>query len=132
MSIPYNIVRDFDKAQGTTHPTDLAYQIRRDINIRYITIQNSSIRPIGIAITSYVDGPVPNILFTLAGGEIKHLGINSHGGPAQFVWILDLNSKKPVGRPEIIRNNAQDFILRDGLNKWFIQAFKRASYSAAF
>lgn len=127
----HNIVRDWNKAQGTTHPSDLAYQIPRDIGIRYITVQNSSVRPIGAAITTYSSGQVPPILFTLAPGEIKHLGINSHGDVIQFIWMIDLQTKLPVGEVTAIRSNAQDLVLRDGLNKWFVHFFARPSFSAS-
>jgi len=127
----YNIVRDYDKAQGTTHPSDLSYQIIRDYGLRYVTIENSSVRPIGIAVNTYSSGPIPPIGFTLVGGEIKHLGVNDHGGPTQFIWILDLQTKKPVGQPSPMRSNSNQFVLRDGINKWFIHYFARPSYSAA-
>ena len=127
----YNIVRDYDKAQGTTHPADLSYQIIRDYGLRYITIENSSVRPIGIAIKTYASGPTPPILFTLVGGEIKHLGINEHGGPMQYVWMLDIETKNPVGRPSPVNSNSNQLVLRDGINKWFIQYYYRPSYSAA-
>ena len=127
----HNITRDYDKAQGTTHPSDLAYQVIRDYNIRYITVENSSPRPIGFAITPYLSGPAPPILATLVGGEIKHMGINSHGGPPQYIWILDLQTKKPVGEPVAIRSNSNSLVLRDGVNKWWVNFFIRPSYAAS-
>ena len=126
-----SLVRDYDKAQGTTHPTDLSYQIIRDYNIRYITVQNSSPRPVGFAITPYLSGPTPPILKSLAGGEIVHLGINSHGGPPQHIWILDVQTQMPVGAPTCIRSTSQDLVLRDGVNMWWVQFFSRPSFSAA-
>lgn len=128
----HNIVRDYNKSQGTTHPSDLSNQIIRDYNLRYVTIENSSTRPIGVAVVAYATGPIPQILFSLAGGEIKHLGVNSHGGPMQYVWLLDLQTKKPVGSATPLQSNANSFVLRDGVNKWWIQYFKRPSYSPAF
>ena len=126
-----NIRRDYDKAQGTTHPTDLSYQIIRDTGLRYITVQNSSPRPVGFAITTYINGPTPPILASLAGGEIKHLGINSHGGPPQFIWVLDVQTHMPISEPTSLRSDAQDFVLRDGVNKWWVQSFRRPSFSPA-
>lgn len=126
----HNIVRDYNKAQGTTHPTDLSYQIIRDTGLRYVNVQNSSVRGIGCAVTTYSSGPTPPILFTLGPGEIKHLGINSQGGPPQFLWLLDLQTKLPVGENVILKSNSNDFVLRDGLNKWYVQTFI-SSYSAA-
>ena len=128
----YNIVRDFDKVQGTTHPTDLSYQIRRDIGVRYITVENSSPYPIGVAIMPYMSGETPRINFILERGEIRHLGINSHGGPPQFIWLLDVNTKLPVGESTMTQRNSNSFVIRQGLNKYFIQLFQRPSYRAAF
>jgi hypothetical protein len=128
---PQNIVRDYDQSQGTTHPTDLSYQILRDYHIRYITVQNSAVRPIGVAITLYLSGPTPPILFTLAAGEIRHLGINTQGGPPQFIWLLDVQTSMPTGGSTILRSDANDFVIRDGLNKQWVQSFRRPSYSAA-
>ncbi len=126
----HNIVRDYNKAQGTTHPTDLSYQIIRDTGLRYVNVQNSSVRPIGCAITTYSSGPTPPILFSLGPGEIKHIGINSHGGPPQFIWILDLQTKLLVGEITMIRSNSNSLVLRDGLNKWYVHFFA-SSFSAS-
>ena len=126
-----NIVRDYNKVQGTTHPTDLSYQIIRDINLRYITVQNSSVRPIAFAITTYLNGPTPPILSTLTAGEIKHLGINTHGGPPQYIWLLGVQTTLPTGPPALIRSDANDLVVRDGLNMQWVQFFVRPSYSAA-
>ncbi len=128
----HNIVRDYNKAQGVTHPTDLSIQIIRDYNIRYITVQNSATRPMSYAITTYDSGPVPDVLETLNPGEIKNLGINTHGGPPQYIWLLDEKTKRPVGAPDCIRSNAQDLVIRDGLNKAWIHFFSRPSFSPGF
>ena len=125
-----NIVRDYDKSQGTTHPTDLSYQIIRDYNLRYITVQNSSPRPVAFAITTYLNGPTPPILATLAGGEIKHLGINTQGGPPQYIWLLGVQTSLPTGPPTPLRSDANDFVIRDGMNMQWVQAFVRPSFSA--
>ena len=132
-SIPdQNIVRDYNEAQGTTHPTDLSYQIIRNYNLRYITVQNSSPNPVAFAITTYISGPIPPILYTLGGGEIKHLGINSHGGNPQYIWLLEVQSGLPTGSPTAIRSNSNDLVIRDGLNMQWIQFFGRPSFRAAF
>jgi hypothetical protein len=106
----------------------------RDINFRYIAIENSSYREIGCAISERglefsVDRyPPPEINFILKGREIRHLGINNQGGPDQWLWLIDPVSKKPVGTPRILARHSNSFVLRDGLNKWFITYFKRASF----
>lgn len=131
--VPVNQVRDYNVAQGTSHPSDLTHQIIRDYNIRYVTVENSSTAPIGVAITGVLStDQTPPISFSLAGGEIRHIGINSPGGPMQFIHIIDLQTKKHVGDPYAFRTDANQFVLRDGINKWFVQAFKRPSYRAGF
>ena len=122
----YNIVRDYNKVQGVTHPSDTSNEVLRDYQIRYVNVQNSSLRPIGFAITTYGFGPTPSILKTLLGGEIIHLGINLPDGPSQWMWILDPVTKLPVGPPQIINRHGTDLVLRDGNNLWWMDIFSRA------
>jgi len=127
----YNTVADYNKLQGMTNPADQAYQIRRDINARYITVENSGQRPIKVAITTYIYGNTPDVLFSLAAGEVKHLGINSHGSTPQYIWILGFETGMPVGQPTLIRSNSNQLVLRDGNNKWFVDFFYRPTFGAA-
>ncbi len=129
---PQNHVLDYNRLQGTNNPTDLTHQVLRDINYRYVTIQNSSYRPVGVGITTYYTGTVPEIRFIVQPQIIRYLGINSQGGPAQFLWPLDPESGQPVGSPEVLSAHANDFVLRDGINGWNVQNFSRPSYRAAF
>ncbi len=126
-----NIIRSWEMSQGVSSAQDLSYQIIRDYNIRYITVQNSSPHPVGVGITTYISGPTPQIRFMLAAGEIKHLGINSIGSPMQYIWLLDVQTSLPVSEPTALRTDANDFVLRNGINKWFVQFFHRPSYAAA-
>jgi len=128
--VPINTVRDYNVLQGMTHPSNL--QILRDYGIRYVTIENSSTEPIGISITnSGLADRTPPINFSLAGGEVRHIGINSFGGPMQFIHIIDLKTRRRVADPYAFRTDSNQFVLRNGINKWFVQPFKRPSYSAA-
>jgi len=127
----YSIVRSWNKSQGFTAAPDQAYQIPRDIGLRHVSVENSSLRPISIAITPYISGPTPEILTTLYPSEIKDIGINSHGGPPQFLWMLDPSSGKIVGEPVIIQSNSNQLVLRDGVNKWWVHFFSRPPYAAA-
>jgi hypothetical protein len=128
----YNIVRDFNKTQGVTHPSDLTNQIRRDLNCRYVTVENSGQRPIGIGIANYYSGPLPKMRFVMQAGEIKHLGINPQGGADQFIYLLNPSTGEPVGDPYIFDRGANSFVLRDGVNKWWVQNFYHTPYRAAF
>lgn len=121
-----NIVRDYNKVQGTYNPADLNYQIIRDIGVRYITIENSSYRPIGVAITTYYGAPPPEVRFIINAGEIKHLAINPQGETAQYIQILNPKTGEPVGNPTILARNANQFVLRDGLDTWFVDKFRRS------
>ena len=129
---PTNNVLDYNKLQGTNNPTDLSTQILRDPNYRYVTLQNSSYRPVGIGITTYYTGTVPSIRFILEPGLTRYLGINSQGEAAQYIWTLDPETGNQVGSPNILSAVSNDFILRDGINGWNVQNFTRPSYRAAF
>jgi hypothetical protein len=124
----YNIVRDWNKLQGFTHPSDEHIQIRRDIDTRRISVENSSERSISISIMPYYQGPLPVAQFTLIGGEIKNVGVNLPDGPMQYIHILDPKTKKPVGQPYALRHDCNAFVLRDGINKWQISAFQMTGF----
>ena len=127
-----NNVLDYNKLQGTKNPTDLSIQILRDTNYRYVTLQNSSYRPVGIGITTYYTGTIPSIRFVAAPGVTRYLGINSQGEAAQYIWPLDPDTGRQVGSPSILSAMSNDFVLRDGINGWNVQNFTRPSYRAAF
>ncbi len=124
----YNIVRDWNKVQGMTHPSDEHAQIRRDINVRKVAIENSSERSISVALMPYYSGPIPNPQFTLQGGQIINLAVNVVDGPMQYVHLLDPITKKVVGKTAPLRTDSNSFVLRDGINMWFVQAFKTYGY----
>ncbi len=128
-----NILQDYNIAQGTTHPSDLSIRPPRDINLRYITIENSGVIPVCISISiSGLLCPSPRINYCMKPGEIKHVAINPPGSPPQFLHIFDAITFKIVGDPYELRTDANQFVLRNGINKWFVQPFKRPSYRAAF
>jgi len=126
----YSIVRDWNKAQGMTHPSDEVYQIRRDIGLRRISIENSSIStPVAIAIESYFgQPPFPVPQFTLRPGQISNIGVNSIGGPMQYVYVYDVATGALLGTPAPLRTDSNSFVLSEGLNKWNVQAFKTMGY----
>jgi hypothetical protein len=124
----YNIVRDWNKLQGMTHPSDEHIQIRRDIDTRRISVENSSERLISISVMPYYDGPIPTAQFTLRGGEIKNVAVNNVDGPMQYLHLLDPVTKKIVGRCCPLRTDCNSFVLRDGINMWFAQAYKTYGY----
>lgn len=132
--IPINKVQEYNVLQGTSHPSDLSTQILRDINSRYITVENSSpTMTVGIAVTtSYMTNHLPPIDFYLNPGEIRHLGVNPPGDTLQSIHIINPETKYWLGDPYPLRTDANQFVLRHGINKFFVQPFKRPSYRAAF
>lgn len=131
-NIQYNGIYDWLKLQGMSSAQDSSIQIRRDINTRYVTLENSGDKTVGIAITLfYCSNQTPKIQFYIQGGEIKHLGINTIDGPMQFIHIFDPQTNKPIGSPTSFRTDSNCFVIRMGdIGKYWIQSFKRAVYSA--
>lgn len=129
--IPGQVI-DYNIAQGVTHPADLSYQTIRNYNVRLVSVENSSPHtPVGISITNSFDtDPTPPIKFSLAPGEIRHVGINSIGEPMQYLHILDLTTKVHLGEVQPFHTNANQFVLREGINKWFIANFRSAGYAS--
>ena len=134
--IPLNITRDWNQVQGTTGVEDDLWAIRRDINVRHVSIENSSpYRSIGIAIQTYyiLDlTEVPKIQFVLKPGEIKDIAINSHGDTLQYIYLLNpesgKNYGKMVGNPSPLQTDGQQFVIRSGVNLWWTQKYKNAGY----
>lgn len=124
---PINIVRDYNKVQGVTHPTDLSLQIIRDVNVRYITLQNSSTNVIAFVILNEESTEFPEDWMILNPSEIRHLAINPHGSDAQYLVLADPMSNPPkIMSSEIyLRSNSNDFVIRAGINKWWVDFFYR-------
>jgi hypothetical protein len=125
----YNIARDWNMAQGFSNPADQTVMIRRDINLRKVSIENSSPdQCVGCAITTYYEGPLPTPQFILQPGEVKYIGINTIGGPMQFLFYMDVKSGKQMGTPCPFRTDCNQFVLRQGVNRWFVQTFQTAGF----
>lgn len=126
-----NIVRNWCELQAYTHETDEHIQIRRDIDTRLVSIENSGQRPVGVAITTYFGDPLPVIRFIMAPGEVKPVGINSQGSSMQFIHLLDPETGLRVGPCTSFRTDCNQFVIRDGENSFWVQAFQRTAYRAA-
>lgn len=125
----YNIARDWNKAQGFSNPADETVMIRRDIDLRKVSVENSSPdSAVSCAVTPYYEGPLPKPQFRLSPGEIMYIGINTIGGPMQYLWYLDCKSGRPLGTPAPFRTDSNQFVLRAGLNRWFVQAFQSSGF----
>ena len=125
-----NIVKDYNLLQGTYNPAELINQPPRDINTRYIRVENGSAKKMaGIAITTnWYLNVIPPIQRILYPQEILHLGVNLPEMEQQFLWILHPETKMPIGGPTPLSHNANSFILREGVNKWNVDKFKFVPY----
>lgn len=126
-----NIVRDYNKNQGVTHPSDIIRTVPRDYSTRKISIENSSVNDVLVAIVAYVDGPVPENTIYLKGGEVRYFSINPQGTNPQYLWILNAENKLVMNYPALIKSTANSLVLREGVNKWNVQYFYYPSLTAA-
>jgi len=126
----YSGVFDYNKLQGTYSGPDLIDRIPRDINHRYITIENSSDRTFACAINADPNTCPTKSNFLIGPNGIKELGINDLGtSSSQWLWIINPRGK-PMGPPTILDNATNQFVIRNGENVIFVQRFHRAGYKA--
>ena len=130
---PINIVREYNKVQGTTHPSDLSGQIIRDINVRYITLQNTLSQKVAFIIKNSEQLESAESLsgdwFVIEGSQTLHLAINPHGSTAQYLLLADptIQTPKIMSNAIYLRSNANDFVIRGGINRWWVDFFARPS-----
>ena len=125
-----NIVKDWRVIQGVTSGTDLGQGWQPwNIHVRGITIENGSDTPVIVVINNDINNPHKDgRSFYLEGKELKEVGINSQGGTAQFIHLFDYKTKWAVSEPTILDRTTNSFVLRNGLNKWFVHRYHRPSY----
>lgn len=123
-----NRVRNYETLQGYSHASDSHVNPVRDINHRYITLENGSDNShIGVAVRTTTNGQHTTD-FTLKPLEIKHLAINTHGDVPQYIYLIDPDTGKYRSQQTCIRRDANQLVLREGINNWFVQFFHRATY----
>jgi hypothetical protein len=135
-----NTVKDYNVVQGTSHPSDLMVYPHRDYNFRYVTVENSSKDSnIGVCISESFDlfsrdGSEINTnpSFYLSPGGQRHLSINSIGERMQYIHLIDTVTSLHVGSPHPFITSANSFVLREGMNGWFVQDYYRPSYRASY
>ena len=125
--------KNYPKLEAVVNPADLSYQIKRDINVRYITVENSSTKnPIGVYLgLSEQTVANPKIDFILQPGQIMHLGVNPMNTVDQFIHLVNPETWKECGPSMVLRHNANQFVLRDGVNMWYVAPFYRAGFRPA-
>lgn len=117
--------------QGVSYQSQLKYQPRRVLGTKHISIENSSPTDLAhFAITNnHVEEDASALTtITLGPGKSVQLSVNAPGETPQFIHILNKSSKYIgesfcLGPSYAIRSDAQSFVLRHGLNSWFVQPF---------
>jgi hypothetical protein len=131
MGTPGFRLSDYNKLQGTYHPSDNIVQIRRDLFSKHISLENGSDKHIGVAITNYGAGATPNIRIVMKPQEVKHLAVNQPTDKDQFIWLIDPVTKRVVADSQIIDRQGNQFVIRRGINKWMTLVYHRPVYNAA-
>lgn len=100
---------------------------RRSLDVRYGRIENSGKSRVGVAINLYMrDAPACRATkpsFYLNPGEVIELGLNTVSAPAQTLWLFDEKGAL-VNTPHLMKNNVNTFVLRQGMNLWYVQDYK--------
>jgi hypothetical protein len=129
-TVVYNGVFDYNKLQGTYSATDLINRIPRDINHRYITVENPTDKIFACAITTDPNTTPAKPDFLIGYNAVIELGINDSGSSSpQYLWVLNRRGH-PMGPPSILEKTANSFVIRDGLNLVYIQRFRNSGYKA--
>lgn len=124
-----NIVKDYNMLQGFSDVSENAYTIQRDINTRCISVENSSpMSKVGIAIVNVLTHDLPPVMKVIEPRDTLYLAINPPECTPQYLWILHPVTGKQLGTPIILETNSNQFVLREGLNNWFVQRYKRAVF----
>lgn len=123
----YNKVKNYELLQGVVHPTD--HGVRRDLSSKRISVENSGDRPISVRISADFYGDEMN--FTLRGGETKFVAINAVGDGAQYITLHHPITKERLSKPTVLSRESNQFVLRDGINNWFVHKFHMALFNAS-
>lgn len=111
---PFNTVKDLEQLEGTGDIGTIS--LRKNVDVRHISVENSTPFVVGIAITNSRYGIPPPILYWANPGEVRNLAVNSACGPSgqQFLWIFSPFTKLPSNDPHPLSYHANQFVIRSG------------------
>lgn len=124
-----NIVKDWNKVQGYTDATDEHQLIRRNINYRYVSIENATKANIGFSIEkSMTVKSQPR--FVLPPKGIKDLAVNEYNNTydygIQYIRLFD--GDREIGHPCPLTTDANEFVIRESKGHAFVHKYHRPVY----
>jgi hypothetical protein len=124
-----NSVRDYFSTNGVNPNERVGPPAHYDH--RTVYIDNGSDVVVGVGINNSPFEPPEKALFCLSPEEGRYILVNSYGGSPQYLWPLDPSVPKGkcgvVGRPRILANNANSFVLKSGVEGVWILTFQYPS-----
>jgi hypothetical protein len=135
-----NTTRDFLSTMGYNRPERISPPAH--VDWRSVYIDNGSDTPLNIAIGTSPFEPPDKIQFRLQPEEGRWVLINSYGGSPQYLWPFYTSPEScgprdshgiclAAGRPRILANNANSFVLKQGVVGINIITFQYPTFSAS-
>lgn len=121
-----NVVKDWANYQGYYYPT--SDQIRRYLDVRRVTIENSGGTTVVAAIFTNPRQSANTVTVALKPRETRVLGMNTRDDPVQFVVAVDPKTRRDIGTVREIPSDATNLVFREGINGWFVQSFKNVVF----
>lgn len=119
--------RNWNLLQGYGDVSDEIVYTRRDINSRKISIENSGYSEVLFTISPYYDKIGVNYK-KLKPHEVFYAAVNTVDDEPQYIFLISTKDKKVIGGPFQIRSDANQYVIRQGLNKWYIQPFQQSFF----
>jgi hypothetical protein len=135
-----NTTRDFLSTQGYNRPERIGPPAH--VDWRSVYIDNGSETPLNIGIGTSPFDPPDRILFRLQPEQGRWVEINSYGGSPQYLWPFFTDAGScgthgsqgeclAAGPPRILANNANSFVIKQGVTGVNIITFQYPTFSAS-
>lgn len=121
-----NVVKNWADYQGYYYAT--SDQIRRHLDVRRVTIENSGGTNVVAAIFTLPRLPRNTVTILLKPRQTLVLGMNLRDDPVQYVVGIDPTTRKDIGIVREIPSDATNLVFREGHNGWFVQTFKNVVF----
>ena len=119
-----NTVKDYRILQNEQDPGNVSLPI--NINSKHIRLENNSMKPVLVYITTAGNSfgecaPTYSKMgfkpqFLLLGGQVRDLGVNMPDEKPQFIWLFDPITGILLNSPHIIRRQANQFVIIEGVH----------------
>lgn len=118
-----NTVKKWSHYQGYYYDTSI--QLRRYLDTRRVTLQNSGGTPVVAAFWTEPKDRASTVTILLKPKHVITLGINLRDEPTQFIDLINPVTRGIIGITREIPSDATDLVLREGHNGWWVQTFKQ-------